>query len=144
MKRSELKKVLKPLIKECIKEVIFEEGVLSGLITEVVQGLQGQSLLSENQQPSPPPQKSNFERPSVEFPAPDLEESLNERKRKLEASMGSQFAGILDETTALSQGGSLNESKVQSPLAVYGPNDAGVDISGLMQLAGGKNWKHMI
>ena len=30
MKKSELKNI----IKECVKEVIFEEGVLSGLITE--------------------------------------------------------------------------------------------------------------
>jgi len=144
MKRSELKKVLKPLIKECIKEVIFEEGVLSGLISEVVQGLHGQTLLSEHQEQPARPSQPNLQRTPVDFPAPDLEENLNERKRKLEESMGSQFAGILDETTALSQGGSLNESKVQSPLAVYAPNDSGVDISGLMQIAGGKNWKHMI
>ena len=39
MKRSELKEVLKPLIKECIKEVLFEDGVLSGIIAEVVTGL---------------------------------------------------------------------------------------------------------
>ena len=35
MKKSELKNI----IKECVKEVIFEEGVLSGLITEVIHGL---------------------------------------------------------------------------------------------------------
>jgi hypothetical protein len=35
MKKSELKNI----IKECVKEVIFEEGVLSGIITEVAQGL---------------------------------------------------------------------------------------------------------
>ena len=39
MNKSDLKKILKPLIKECIREAIFEEGVLSGLITEVAQGL---------------------------------------------------------------------------------------------------------
>ena len=41
MKRNELKDILKPLIKECIKEVIFEDGTLSGIISEVMQGLQG-------------------------------------------------------------------------------------------------------
>jgi hypothetical protein len=35
MKKSELKNI----IKECVKEVIFEEGVLSGIISEVAQGL---------------------------------------------------------------------------------------------------------
>ena len=36
MKKNELKKMLKPLIKECIKEVIFEEGTLSTIISEVM------------------------------------------------------------------------------------------------------------
>ena len=44
MKKSELKNI----IKECVKEVIFEEGVLSGLITEVAKGLQTTSVVQEN------------------------------------------------------------------------------------------------
>ena len=47
MKKSELKSI----IKECVKEVIFEEGVLSGIITEVAQGLQGASIVQEVRQP---------------------------------------------------------------------------------------------
>ena len=39
MNKDDLRKVLKPLIKECIKEVIFEEGTLSTIISEVVTGL---------------------------------------------------------------------------------------------------------
>ena len=39
MNKEELKKILKPLIKECIKEVIFEDGTLSGIISEVAKGL---------------------------------------------------------------------------------------------------------
>ncbi len=39
MKKDELKKILKPLIKECIKEVIFEDGTLSNIVSEVAQGL---------------------------------------------------------------------------------------------------------
>jgi hypothetical protein len=38
VKKNELKTILKPLIKECIKEVIFEDGTLSGIITEVAKG----------------------------------------------------------------------------------------------------------
>jgi hypothetical protein len=44
MKKSELK----TLIKECIRESIFEEGVLSGIITEVATGMSG---LNAQQQP---------------------------------------------------------------------------------------------
>ena len=40
MKRSELKKILKPLIKECIREVILEEsGILARVVSEVANGL---------------------------------------------------------------------------------------------------------
>jgi hypothetical protein len=39
MNKKELKEMLKPLIKECIKEVIFEDGTLSTIISEVMQGV---------------------------------------------------------------------------------------------------------
>ena len=145
MKQSELKKILKPLIKQCIKEVIFEEGVLSGLISEVVQGLGGQQILAESHaEPSPITRNRDYEEHS---PVPDEEliNSLQDRKRKLEESMGSQFAGVLDNTAPLSKGGTPGApGKAQSPLSSFAPNDPGVDISGLMALGGGKNWKHMI
>ena len=44
------------MIKECVKEVIFEEGVLSSIITEVAQGLQGSAVLRESL--SPPNRRS--------------------------------------------------------------------------------------
>jgi hypothetical protein len=40
MKKSELKNI----IKECVKEVIFEEGILSNIITEVANGLGASNL----------------------------------------------------------------------------------------------------
>ena len=47
MKPSEFKQILKPLIKQTIKEVLFDEGVLSGIIKEVATGLQGANLVTE-------------------------------------------------------------------------------------------------
>ena len=41
MKASEFKKILKPLVKQTIKEVLFEEWVLSGIVSEVARGLKG-------------------------------------------------------------------------------------------------------
>lgn len=38
MKKSELKKMLKPLIREAVKEVILEEGMISTVIAEAVRG----------------------------------------------------------------------------------------------------------
>jgi hypothetical protein len=43
MKKSELKNI----IKECVREVIFEEGTLSNIVSEVVQGLGTASLVTE-------------------------------------------------------------------------------------------------
>ena len=39
MKKSDLKKILKPIVKECIQEAFLEEGLLSNVIAEVVKGL---------------------------------------------------------------------------------------------------------
>jgi len=48
VKKSELKE----LIKECIREVVFEEGALRAIVTEVAQGL-GTTQLVENKTRTP-------------------------------------------------------------------------------------------
>ena len=50
--KEELMKILKPLIKECIRDVIFEEGSLSTIISEVVKSTGGQSTLRESKKHS--------------------------------------------------------------------------------------------
>ena len=140
MKKEQLKKVLKPLIKECIKEAIFEEGVLSGLIQEVAIGLgQREQIVETREVP-----QQDFSRQRVELQA-EARQAMQEKKRKLEEQLGGGFSGIFDSTEPLSSGGSVQrEGSAQSPLSTYAPNDAGVDINGLMNLAGGHNWKKMI
>ena len=143
MKKEELKKVLKPLIKECIKEVVFEEGVLSTLIKEVASGIGGTQVLTSNPEPVPTP---DFSRQAVELQE-EAAQAMANRRRKLEESMGSGFEGIFESTQPLSSGGSVSTSATppqSSPLSNYAPNDPGVDISGLMAIAGGHNWKKMI
>ena len=49
MKRSDLKKVIKPLVKECIHEVLLEEGLLSNIVSEVAQGMQGNVIVEKKQ-----------------------------------------------------------------------------------------------
>ena len=58
--------------------------------------------------------------------------------------MGGGFSGIFDNVEPISKAGSPGSPQSQSPLSSYAPNDAGVDISGIMAIAGGKNWKNMI
>ena len=142
MKKNELQKILKPLIKQCIKEVIFEEGVLSGIISEVVQGL-GQQTIVESRQLAPEPVQQDFSRQNVELQE-EAREAMQTKKRKLEESMGGGFKGIFDNVEPLSKAGSTGEPKSQGPLSGYEPGDAGVDISGIMAIGHGKNWKNMI
>ena len=75
MNRKDFKRILKPLIKECIKEVIFEEGVLSTVITEVMKGTQTTNRARRPLQ-AEQKQETNFE---------DQRELLEEKRRaKLE------------------------------------------------------------
>ena len=88
MKKNELKKVLKPLIKECIKECIFEEGVLSGIIKEVAQGMGG-SVIAESKKKDPDPAM-------LKARGAQLEKQRQEKIRKLNES--TSFKGVFENT----------------------------------------------
>ena len=45
MKVSELKRIIQPMIKDCIREVLLEEGMLSRIVKETAEGLQGVQVL---------------------------------------------------------------------------------------------------
>tara|TARA_Y100000361_G_scaffold151654_1_gene169449 strand:- start:9 stop:434 length:426 start_codon:yes stop_codon:yes gene_type:complete len=141
MKKDQLKKVLKPLIKECIKEAIFEEGVLSGLIKEVALGLGEREKIVEKQEV---PQQ-DFSRQRVELQQ-EARAAMEEKKRKLEEQLGGGFSGIFENTEPLQRAGTPtpSEGSSQGPLSNYAPHDSGVDISGLMSIGSGRNWKKMI
>jgi hypothetical protein len=143
MKKQELQKILKPLIKQCIKEVIFEEGVLSGLISEVVQGLGQQQTIVEAKQHVAQPVQQDFSRQRVELQQ-EAAEAMETKKRKLEESMGGGFKGIFDSVEPISKGGTPGGKPNNGPLSNYAPDDAGVDISGIMAIGAGNNWKNMI
>jgi hypothetical protein len=134
MKKQELKKILKPLIKECIKEVIFEGGILSSVVSEVIQGL-GSQVIRED---------LNIEKPVTTFSRQNVEidqstrKDLQERRSKLEKSVGSELKGIFENIEPTQAPGSGN-----GPLSGYSSGDAGVDISGILSI-GGSNWKNMI
>jgi len=132
MKASELKEILKPLIKECIKEVIFDEGVLSGLITEVAQGLGNVA---------PTPQHQPVAAQSNSSPSPRIVEAkkqLNEVKAQLQKATGMQ--GIFEGTTALASP-SPGQNSQYGALRDKDPGDAGVNIDGLINMTGG--WSHL-
>ena len=132
MNKAELKAVLKTLIKECIKEVMFEDGVLSGIISEVAQGLAGASPLVEQKTVSttkPPQKKAPAPNPQRDRARQDLIESINK-----DAYGG---VNIFDGTQPMASGGGQAEQpKPGSPLGDVAPNDPGVNIDGILNIAG--------
>jgi len=122
MKKSELKKVLKPLIKECIKEVMFEDGTLSSIIAEVMKGTGVTS-------PQPIVETKQINRLETKEEA---KSRLNERKKILMSSMSQDAynnVNLFEGTTpAPADAGSQGQGALQG----VAPNDPGVDISALL------------
>ena len=134
MKKAELKRALKPLVKECIKEVLFEDGVLSGIIAEVVTGLgAGQVVMEQKTQQV------------------DQEALLREKTEKMEAQRQAKIkrlnesAGLAKKLNIFDGVQPIKESNPAgpSPLGDTPSGDRGVDISGIMGIAR-HNWKDLI
>jgi hypothetical protein len=123
MNKKELKQILKPLIKECIKEVIFEDGTLSTIISEVVQGI-GQPIV-ETKQRFPKKQQPQYETDE------QAKVRLNEqRKKMMDAIGGDVYNGVnLFEGTTPAP---AQNQQGQGALSGVDPKDPGVDISSIM------------
>jgi hypothetical protein len=137
MDKDELKKILKPLIKECIKEVMFESGVLSRVVSEVASGLtDNRQVLAESK--SSPKQKSTPSQQSSKQSSA-VDDKLNEYKRSFAESVSKDNYGgvdLFEGTQPLSAGGSINGQPGMGPMANIDPGDSGVDIGGLVKVAG--------
>ena len=132
MKTSDFKKILKPLIKQTIKEVLFEEGVLSGVVSEVARGLQN-NLVVEAASPQVSKQKETTSAQEKEY-----EKNRQARIKRLNESTKTKLgADAFHNTKELSTGAS------HSPLGGVSAADSGVDISDIEKLSKGR-WKHLI
>jgi len=139
MKRSDLKRKIKPIIKECIKELLLEEGVLSTVISEVMKGTsQSHELQASPKQAATREQET---RQNINESKNNLSET---RKRMLEAIGKNAYGGVdlFENTVPLSAtAAGAKTSTGHGALADVDPSDSGVDISNLP----GKNaWKHLI
>ena len=129
MKKSELKNI----IKECVKEVIFEEGVLSGIISEVAHGLQGVSSLQEQL----PKTTQNTSQRSAQL--------AETKKQVLSAIGGDAYGDIknrfkdpsLFEGTKPIPGSHPSRPAAGRALSGVDPHDPGVDLS---SIPGMGNW----
>ena len=132
MKKSEIKKIIKPIVKECINEILLQkEGVLASVVSEVARGLQqGGSPIVENKAIT----QDDAEIRELER---KHEQERQERIKRLNESVGSDFfKGTTPAPAATS------ESSTRGPLSGVSATDAGVDIRGLMAVAGNRWKKH--
>ena len=139
MNKKELKKILKPLIKECIKEVIFEDGTLSTIISEVVQGV-GQPIV-ETKQRFPKKQQPQYETDE------QAKARLKKKQQKMMESIGADAYNGVNLFEGTTPAPSSKESG-RGALSDVDPRDSGVDISAVMgkssmiwQKMAGKNGK---
>ena len=132
MKKDDLKKVLKPLIKECIKEVIFEEGTLSAIISEVVRGTsQTQQIVEvKREEKSNRSNKKNMEK-------------LKQRKRKILDSIGKDAYNGVNLFEGTTPAPAASSAQGQGPLSGMSAEDAGVDISGIFSDNSSAIWKKL-
>ena len=134
MKKNELKKILKPLIKECIKEVIFEEGALSTIISEVMKGTSSSQQIVETKAQQP---KQDFARQERKM------QEAKERKRKLLDSIGKDAYNGVNLFEGTTPAPAQTSGQGQGPLDGVAPNDPGVDISGIFSGHSAKIWQKL-
>jgi len=137
MKRTELKKLIKPLVKECVQETILNDGLLSNIVSEVMQGMGNQFLVENKEQVVPTMSNEN----SVQME--QLKERQNETRKRLLDEIGKDaYNGVdlFEGTTPIRDSGQPSLTAQASPMSGQDPDDAGVDISSIVAL-GGKNWK---
>ena len=134
MKKNELKKILKPLIKECIKEVIFEEGALSTIISEVMKGTSGSQPIVETRAQQP---KQDFARQERKL------QEAKERKRKLLDSIGTDAYNGVNLFEGTTPAPAPSSGQGQGPLSDVAPNDPGVDISNIFSGHSAKIWQKL-
>ena len=116
MKKSDLKNI----IKECVREVIFEEGMLAGIVSEVVQGM-GAPVIQE-QQVRRQPQTTKTSQ-------------MAETKKRVLDAMGTNSYDDLKgrfKNPELFEGTQpIQENKGKGALSGIAPNDPGVDITNI-------------
>ena len=115
MKRSELKKLIKPIVKECVQETLLKEGLLSSIVSEVARGLGNQEVIREMKE----------ERPRQR--APDnsvMLEEMRKRKKDLLDSIGNEVYNGVDLFEGTKPAApEMTEMQASSPLGSVASGD---------------------
>jgi hypothetical protein len=136
MRKSDLKKLIKPIVKECIQESLLEDGVLSKVISEVAVGLSSTETITE--QP-----KKEATMPTTNRRESEAMANLKEQRQKMLDAIGRDSmngVNVFEGTDPMSSSGDISSTGPKSALTGVDPKDAGVDISDLAGIFG-DTWK---
>lgn len=134
MKKSELKKILKPLVKECIKESLYEEGLLKNIVSQVVEGYSSGAAPIVEKKAATAPLSTDLSGEAVKMKA-----KLDETKKQMLKAIGSNSYGgvnVFEGTTPAPADTGSRTSVMEG----VDPNDPGVDISKIYN----QNWSKLI
>jgi len=141
MKKSEFKKIIKPIVSECIKESLMEDGLISGIIAEVVRGMSTPQPIVEAAAPKADPVAERMKRNAF---SEEQSGKLKEHRAKLMSAIGGEaFNGVnlFEGTTPAPAQGSPTQQA--NPMSGQNPTDAGVDIGNLFGSVGSSWGAHM-
>ena len=121
MKRTELKKLIKPMVRECVQETLLKEGLLSNIVAEVAQGLGNQEVIREMKEGRPQQRSTDN--------SAKLEQMNSNRKQLLDAIGKDSFNGVdlFEGTDPIRDSGNPSPTAQASPMSGQDPNDPGVD-----------------
>ena len=139
MKKSQLKRVIKPIVEECINEVLLEKGLLSSIISEVVKGIQ--PLQQSPVQQRPVMQENKLMQQQRQELQEQKYEMMKAQKRKLLDAAGFGV-DVFSGTEPIEEAADPSNGQAGA-LSGVSPNDAGVDIAGIMAVAN-RDWSKMI
>jgi hypothetical protein len=139
MKKSQLKRVIKPIVEECINEVLLEKGLLSNIISEVVKGIQPLQQFPVQQRPVM--QENKLMQQQRQELQEQKYEMMKAQKRKLLDAAGFGV-DVFSGTEPIEEAADPSNGQAGA-LSGVAPNDAGVDIAGIMAVAN-RDWSKMI
>lgn len=138
MKKSELKKILKPLVQECIKEVLLEGSLVSGIVAEVMRNTGTTKPIVESIEEVEPA----VARIKANAFSGKKTRKLQEQRKKLMSAIGeSSYNGVnlFEGVTPMAS----DTGRPGDPLSGQDSSDPGVDITNLFGTVG-NHWKaHM-
>ncbi len=140
MKKSQLKRVIKPIVEECINEVLLEKGLLSSIISEVVKGIQPLQQSPVQQKPVMQENNKLMQQQRQELQEQKYE-MMKEQKRKLLDAAGFGV-DVFSGTQPIEEAADPSNGQAGA-LSGVAPSDPGVDIAGIMAVAN-RDWSKMI